>query len=422
MTLLADLLSTLFERRLRLGAPAQGDPRPVEQLAAELLLASSETAMLFLARQIIQRYGFMDDAARLNFFRHLARDMAVDPTEIRLALDFHESERSVHSYRRLMAAVEPPRQELVRRLNGAPGATGSLVKLRADLLRLGDGDSTLESLDVDFQHLFRSWFNQGFLVLRLISWESPAHILEKIIAYEAVHAIESWDDLRLRLAPLDRRCFAFFHPAMPDEPLIFVEIALTHQVPSSIQLLLADDRPTIGPEEADTAVFYSISNCQPGLAHISFGNSLIKQVVGQLAAELPGLKTFVTLSPIPDLVKWLTAEGINFTPEDPAVMRALATHYLLNVKSKDGRPADKVARFHLANGASVYSVHAGADISEKGIRQSGGVMVSYLYNPAQVEKNHEAFAESHSVAAAQPLHSLAISVESSLRSGAQIVA
>src|SRR6056297_2602739 len=203
------------------------------------------------------------------------------------------------TYKRLMQAGEPKRQEVIRRLNKVPGATGALVEMRADLLRHLHEAPEIGVLDLDFKHLFKSWFNRGFLVLRPISWESPAAILEKIIAYEAVHAIDSWQSLRARLEPRDRRCFAFFHPAMPDEPLIFVEVALTRGVPGSIQGLLAEPREPLPAAEADTAVFYSISNCQPGLAGISFGNSLIKQVVEDLSRELKGLKTFVTLSPIP---------------------------------------------------------------------------------------------------------------------------
>jgi malonyl-CoA decarboxylase len=263
------------------------------------------------------------------------------------------------------------------------------------------------ALDIDFRHLFASWFNRGFLVLRPISWESPAHILEKIIAYEAVHAIDSWDDLRRRLEPEDRRCFAFFHPAMPDEPLIFVEVALTKGIPTSVQALLAEDRAAMPADEADTAVFYSISNCQSGLASISFGNSLIKQVAADLSTELSGLSTFVTLSPIPGLTKWLQDQGIAWDTEDTDAMRALAAHYLLTAKSRNDLPYDPVARFHLGNGARVHAVHAGADISDKGIAQSGGAMVNYLYDLGEVAQNHERFATSREIAASAEVQALA---------------
>ena len=249
--------------------------------------------------------------------------------------------------------------------------------------------------------------NRGFLVLRPINWESPAHILEKIIAYEAVHAIDSWDDLRRRLEPRDRRCFAFFHPAMPDEPLIFVEVALTKGTPGSIQALLAEDRDTAQPEDTDTAVFYSISNCQTGLASISFGNFLIKQVASDLASEMGNLKTFVTLSPIPGLGPWAAGQGLDLPTDDPKQMRALAAHYLINAKRKDDLPDDPVARFHLGNGATVHAVHAEADTSDKGRAQSGGAMVNYLYDLGKVAQNHEAFVTTRKVVASSEVKSAA---------------
>ena len=237
---------------------------------------------------------------------------------------------SKRSYRAYATASEPKRQELLRRLNQVPGGTQRLVSMRRDLLRMIREDAKLEPLDVDFQHLLASWFNRGFLVLRRINWSSPAEVLEKIIAYEAVHAIDSWDDLRLRLQPADRRCFGFFHPAMQDEPLIFVEVALTQGIPNSVQNLLADGRAPIEEEEADTTVLYSISNCQAGLAGISFGNSLIKQVAADLARDLSALDTFVTLSPIPGLTRWLE------TNQSPTIKNASvdaqAAHYLIAAK------------------------------------------------------------------------------------------
>jgi malonyl-CoA decarboxylase len=279
--------------------------------------------------------------------------------------------------------------------------------MRADLLRLGRDDPALQALDWDFRHLFASWFNRGFLVLRPISWESPAHILEKIIAYEAVHAIQSWDDLRRRLHPEDRRCFAFFHPAMPDEPLIFVEVALTRGVPGSVQALLAEDREELPQNKADTAVFYSISNCQAGLASISFGNSLIKQVARDLGASLPQIKTFVTLSPIPGLVDWLRETGADFDLSDAEAMRKRAADYLLNARRPDGLPRDPVARFHLGNGAIVHRIHARADTSPKGREQSGGAMVNYLYDLARLSENHESFVARKPVPATAEVRALA---------------
>ena len=407
MTLLADLLATLFGRRHRRELPeADIDGRPLIELSAALIGSAGETSGLALAGEILSRFAKMEDGEKLAFFVDIATTMNIDPEAVRTTLDEYEKTPSKASYRAFVEAAEPARQEFFRRLNKMPGATGKLVQMRADLLRIGSKKPELQALDMDFRHLFVSWFNRGFLVLRPISWESPAHILEKIIAYEAVHAIYSWDDLRRRLKPADRRCFAFFHPAMPDEPLIFVEVALTKGIPGSIQALLAEDDTVMPAEEADTAVFYSISNCQAGLAGISFGNSLIKQVAADLSAELSELRTFVTLSPIPRLTRWLGQAGLTWSNNEPERMRALAAYYLLNAKSRSGLPFDPVARFHLGNGAIVHAIHASADTSDKGQAQSGGTMVNYLYDLAKVAQNHENFATTHEVIAAAEVEML----------------
>ena len=281
---------------------------------------------------------------------------------------------------------------------------------------------------MDFQHLFGSWFNRGFLVPRRIHWQSPANILEKIIKYEAVHAIDDWDDLRRRVEPADRRCYAFFHPAMPDDPLIFVEVALVKGVPNSVQSILAENREILSPENADTAVFYSISNCQAGLRGVSFGNSLIKQVVEDLQAEVKSITTFVTLSPIPGFNSWLqrrlaeqpeaseTAEALDLAvetgelgtlEEQPQWLRRQAARYLIEEKGRSGMPLDPVARFHLNNGAMVHDVHAGADLSVNGVRQSCGLMVNYLYDLRKIAQFHEKFAEDHTVFASREVRTLA---------------
>lgn len=407
MTLFADLLSTVFERRYRLPGRYLRNERPLEDLADELVGSAGETSGLALAQDILSGFENLDDDEKLTFFRTIAVRLNIDPEKVRTALDAYERSPSKATYKGFMSAAEPRRQELFRRLNRVPGATGTLVDMRANLLRLGGKDPELDALDLDLRHLFASWFNRGFLVLRPINWESPAHILEKIIAYEAVHAIHSWDDLRRRLEPADRRCFAFFHPSMPDEPLIFVEVALTKGIANSIQSLLAEDREAHAAEDADTAVFYSISNCQAGLANISFGNSLIKQVASDLAAELGGLKTFVTLSPIPGLTRWLEREGDEWVDDAPDRMKAKAAHYLLNAKSRGDSPFDPVARFHLGNGAVIHAVHGDADLSEKGQAQSGGTMVNYLYDLSKVAQNHEKYATTREVMATDAVKSLA---------------
>ncbi|WP_371154646.1 malonyl-CoA decarboxylase [Jannaschia sp. 2305UL9-9] len=402
---LGGLLGRVLDRPLSLGRAAPDD-RAIADLCKALLTEAGEATGLSLAKTILARYASLDDEEKRDFFMTLARDMDVNAGAVHQTIDAYDSDPTRDTYRAYAAASEPPRQELIRRLNRVPGATARLVAMRADLLRLTDLSGRLGALDQDFRHLFSSWFNRGFLVLSPIDWRSPALILEKIIAYEAVHDIAGWDDLRRRLQPADRRCYGFFHPAMPDEPLIFVEVALTRGIPGSVQRLLSDKRDPITADEADTAVFYSISNCQSGLAGISFGNSLIKQVVEDLGRDLKGLKTFVTLSPIPGFMKWLGDQDVSADLSEPDTLRRLTATYLLDAKRGQG-PLDPVARFHLGNGALVHAVHAEADISEKGRKQSAGAMVNYLYDPDRLAQNHEALATHGTIASSASVRSLA---------------
>jgi malonyl-CoA decarboxylase len=291
------------------------------------------------------------------------------------------------------------------------------------------GDKGLAALDRDVVHLLGSWFNRGFLVLRRIDWSTPANILEQIIRYEAVHEIRDWDDLRRRIDPVDRRCYAFFHPALADAPLIFVEVALTETIPGAIAPLLAVNRQPVAADRARTAVFYSISNTQRGLGGISFGNFLIKQVVEELRRELPKLDTFVTLSPVPGFMAWLKeASDLPVTEEerellkqldDPhwiesepitaslrEVVEPLAAHYFLRARSSKGRIIDSVARFHLGNGARLERINWLGDLSAKGLRESAGVMVNYLYRLDDIEKNHEIYANDGEVVASSAVKKL----------------
>ena len=408
MTILADLLRTIFERsERRSNTKFDRDGRSIIELCDALIATTSETSALLIANKVLTKYSKLSDAEKLSFFQEVATRMNIDPERVREALSDYEKLPSRETYQNFSNAAEPIRQELFRRLNQSPEATQKLVEMRADLLRLGKNDAGLQAFDLDIKHLFTSWFNRGFLVLRPISWESPAHILEKIIAYEAVHAIDSWEDLRRRLEPSDRRCFAFFHPAIPDEPLIFVEVALTNGTPTSVQTLLSEDRKEVPTDQIDTAVFYSISNCQAGLANVSFGNFLIKQVASDLSLEFEGLKTFITLSPIPGLVTWLQKSHPNWNSDDEADLRSLAAHYLINEKLNNNLPLDPVARFHLGNGAIVQNVHANADNSENGKLQSLGCMVNYLYDLEQVTKNHEEFVSEGRVMASKEIGNLA---------------
>ncbi|MEO1343244.1 MAG: malonyl-CoA decarboxylase [Pseudomonadota bacterium] len=400
MATFSDLLMTVLDRRVGFSVLGREDSRNIEELTQALVGASGEVTGRATGQLILERYAGLDEAGKRAFFQHLAVEMNFTPADVRAALSAYEADPSKATYRAFMSVSEPPRQEFFRRLNRVPGATERLVSMRADLLEMVRDAPELAALDLDLMHLFASWFNRGFLVLRPVSWESPAYVLEKIIAYEAVHTIESWEDLRRRVEPPDRRCFAFFHPAMPDEPLIFVEVALTKGVPGSVQDLLKEERETLTEEDADTAVFYSISNCQAGLASISFGNSLIKQVAADLSLELPGLKTFVTLSPIPGLAAWAGEV------EEDTDLRMLAAHYLVSAKRDDGLPLDPVARFHLGNGAQVHNVHAEADLSDRGLAQSFGTMVNYLYDLRRVSQNHERFATSRKIAMSSEIRAL----------------
>lgn len=418
------LIETLTERgRVMLGRKPSphADDRDLEVLGEALLSRRGEASGVALAQSLLAAFDRSAEPQRLQFLASLADRFGPDRRAIELAIAAYQKDRDDRSrIDALHAAAEPRRQELIRRLNLAPQGTAALVRVREVLLSLLPHHPELQSIDDDFVHLFSSWFNRGFLVLKPIDWTTSANILEKIIRYEAVHAIQDWDDLRNRLEPPDRRCYAFFHPQLVDEPLIFVEIALTKDIPASIGPLLDKSRRAIAARDANTAVFYSISNTQKGLAGVTFGNFLIKQVVQDLARELPNLKTFVTLSPVPGFAKWarreLKAETSPALDDDarralsvieiggdaePArsAITSLAAYYFLKAKLPSGKPADPVARFHLGNGARLERLNFHGDRSAKGMQQSFGLMVNYLYALDDIESNHEAFAEHSTVVA-----------------------
>ncbi len=408
-TFLGDLIDTLTERgRALLGRKGDRDAIPQLDLIAlsELLLSRrGEASGVALAQTLLASYGSAPSPGRLAFLQALANRFGPDRRRVELAIEAVRKDQGTDALEALHAAAEPRRQELFRRLNLAPGGTGALIRMREELGEYINSNPGLRCVDADFSHLFSSWFNRGFLVLRPIDWTTPANILEKIIRYEAVHAIQNWDDLRNRLQPKDRRCYGFFHPQLVDEPLIFVEVALTKEIPGAIGPLLDLTRTPIAEIEATTAVFYSISNTQKGLGGVSFGNFLIKQVVENLKAESPNLKTFVTLSPVPGFTRWLERERkteesacldvaakealmILDEPawhEDPlkvesvrAVLLSVAAYYFLKAKDPKGRPVDPVARFHLGNGALLERLNFLGDVSTKGLGQSHGLMVNYL--------------------------------------------
>ncbi|WP_417692492.1 malonyl-CoA decarboxylase [Roseibium sp.] len=418
---------TLQGRSLIDGRKGRLSEVPLGSLCDQLLSGRGEASGVAIAEEVLLNYGKLSREERLAFFRTLYQDFGADTQKIaKLAKELAENADDPVLQRRLHSASEPRRQELIRRLNLAPGGTKSLVAMRSDLLDCLAEEPDLKEVDRDFEHLFSSWFNRGFLVMRRIDWQTPANILEKIIQYEAVHEITGWDDLRRRIGLADRRLYAFFHPALVDDLLIFVEVALTREIPGAIGPILAEQRAEIRADEAATAVFYSISNCQRGLRGISFGNFLIKQVVEELRRELPNLKTFVTLSPVPGFTKWLSQslaedkglagaalsgqqldalrdrawqDNEELSKDLETVMPALGAHYLTQEKSRGARPLDPVARFHIGNGARLERVHWNADLSENGLRQAHSLMVNYLYDLKDIERNHENFAATGSVAA-----------------------
>lgn len=439
ISFLQDILGAVFLRESASKLDDDVGDGSFAELCDALLSERGELSGTRLARSLLARFASADEAGEREFFTVLATRFDVDATQCVEAAQRYAREATSQNLNRLMQTAEPSRQELLRRLNRVPGATHQLVRMRERLFVHVREDPALARIDLDFLHMFRSWFNRGFLVLREIDWHTPANVLEKIIAYEAVHEIRNWAALRARLQPSDRRCFAFFHPAMADEPLIFVEVALTQSLPSSVGEVLAPERNIITAEEADTAVFYSISNCQGGLAGVSFGNFLIKQVATELKHQLPDLKTFRTLSPIPGFMRWLdtlpAAEAeidkaypeACFDPVSVSLARLLASggmdeldadaslslkrlvaHYLVNEKRSDQQPRDAVARFHLGNGASLDSVLADANRFPKGLQQSAGAMVSYLYDLDRVLENHEAYASERLVIRADDVNDLLV--------------
>jgi malonyl-CoA decarboxylase len=420
ITFLNDLLQSLGSSvRRRRPAAAASPLAAADRLAGActaLMGRSGEASRIALAEQALDAFGELDAGGKADFFRVLLADYSAAPDAIRAAYAAWEAQPSEAALADLFAAVEPRRQTLLRRLNLAPGGTLQLVRMRQDLIAALGNAPELAPLDADFAHLLASWFNRGFLVMRRIDWNTPASILEKIVAYEAVHEIRDWDDLRRRLDPADRRCYGFFHPATGDEPLIFVEVALCRGIPDAIGPLLAAGG-NADAESADTAVFYSISNCQPGLKGVSFGNFLIKQVVRDLSLDLPHLKTFVTLSPAPGFAAWLgreeaaearalsaaLADGVWQTDagrraELAPKVQAWAARYFVTAKSRSGAPVDPVARFHLGNGASAHRINWPADLAPGAIRRGHGVMINYLYELDAIEARHEAFAADGTIA------------------------
>jgi malonyl-CoA decarboxylase len=382
----------------------------INKAVDSVMSTSGEVSSLVFAEHLLNLIEDLDDNGLKKFLKDLLKNYDIDTKVLLKDVKNYSSNKNTENFEKIRISSEPGWIELFRRLNSSSNGTYRLVKLRERIRSLNDED--LKTFDLRLLKLFKYWFNPSFLVLEKIDWETPANILEKIIEYEAVHEINSWDDLRARLAPVDRQCFAFFHPLIPNDPLIFVEVALTTGIPKSIQKIINLDRQEIEIEDANTAIFYSISNCHNGLLGISFGNFLIKQVASNLKRELPGLNQFTTFSPLPGFMKWMDEYSpISFErctdkncSEDELTKNAIK--YLTHSERDDGMPNDPVSRFHIGNGASLERINLNADTSEKGMTQSYGVMANYLYDLDVVEENHEIFFKNKVVPVSSEIESL----------------
>jgi malonyl-CoA decarboxylase len=429
------MASSIFNRLVRTVVPAPNEAARASRHARraidawqELLSNRGEVSGAAVAHEALNAYRELPVSARPAFFTLLATSFAPDEARLRKACEAYMANPSPAHLSQLQAIAASPLQKLCQRLNQTPGGTAALIDVRKHVIAGLAEHPDWQMIDAVLGRLFNSWFNRGFLTLQRIDWHTPAFVLEKLIEYEAVHEISGWRDLRRRLQT-DRRCFAFFHPALPEEPLIFIEVALVKGISNAVQPLLNLDAPVTAPEKADTAVFYSITNCQPGLRGVSFGNLLIKQVAQKLGEEFPRIKTFATLSPIPGFTAWLARNANEIEDQtaldtihalampdwhlQPALAESmkkilvpLCAHYLINAM-RDGEPADPVARFHLGNGARAERLNWLADTSVRGLKNCAGMMINYVYHLDQIEDNHEVYVREHRVAATHELRRLA---------------
>ncbi len=405
--------------------------RTWQEICHDLLRLKDEATVLRLASELLSRYEEFDADERLVFFRYLLTEFRVDQDRLRKAIDAYQKDSGPLNVQKLNRASLPARRGLFEILNICPNGTHALLRMRVDLQACYPQDQELRAVDADLESLFRNWFNRGFLTLERVDWSTPAYVLEQLIEYEAVHEITGWDDLRRRLST-GRRCYAFFHPTLPGEPIIFVQVALVQGLVDSVKDVIGEDNVTCDEELADTAIFYSISNCQRGLVGIAFGDFLIKQVAERIRTNLPQIKQFATLSPVPGLCKWLkdqagreanevleaaeldlaqqVTQGAWHSEDDDEDTRntllKLCAHYLVNEKRGED-PLDAVARFHLRNGARLERINWMGDPSPKGLGESCGILVNYAYDLDSVTENHEAYVYEHGVVCSNAVRALA---------------
>ena len=409
MSFFQNIISSIMRNPLRKGLFGGEEfgvlHKDINKALDAVMSTSGEVSSLVYAEHLLNLIEALNDQDLITFLQTLSAKYDIDPGALSKATVNYSKEKNQANLEKVTKSSEPLWVELFRRLNTTQDGTVKLIRLRERIRGLLKDNPEIAFFNSSLLSLFKGWFNPSFLVLEKIDWSTPANILEKIIEYEAVHEINSWDDLRARLAPDDRRCFAFFHPLIPDEPLIFVEVALCTNTPESINEVIKIDREIVNYKDINTAVFYSISNCQDGLSGISFGNFLIKQVAHKLKQEVDSIEKFVTLSPVPGFVRWLESKSKDQNIDDDN-LTAEALLYLTASEREDKLPNDPVARFHLGNGAILEKINLNADLSKKGILQSKGMMVNYLYNLELLEKNHELFFKTKNVQQSDEIKSL----------------
>lgn len=419
--MLNEFMGQMFDKIADLGKSYLDIPykkhsiKSIKELCETLLERKGEASGTALAKQIVDYYNSLNDDEKIRFLHMITGKFAPDPNEIFDAAQQYTKSQDFSSLQNLSRSIESPRLELIRLINYAPGGMAAIIDMRKRVLKQLKENRDLLPLEADLFHLLSAWFNRGFLQFQQINWDTPAVILEKLIDYEAVHEIKGWNDLRRRLAD-DRICFAFFHPALPNDPLIFVQVAFTKGIAKEIHPLLALEGNNTSKNSPNTAIFYSISNCQEGLKGISFGNFLIKQVVDYISKEMPEIKTFSTLSPVPKFRKWLEKYHLKRENclldeeerdlisqpkwfEDEEIRNRLKKSltricaFYLTQEKKRNQPYDPVTRFHLGNGAEIENINWEADLSERGLFQSAGIMVNYKYVPSRIVSNHEAYVD-----------------------------